>query len=71
MKIIKQIFPIFKQSNDYLEQIKLLLIYLLSMFIIVCYYLFIFKYILDIHDEVVATTTITVEKLKPIEVSSI
>ena len=36
------------------------------MFIIVCYYIFIFNYILDIHDEVVATTTITVEKLKPI-----
>jgi len=36
------------------------------MFIIVCYYLFIYKYILDIHDEVVATCTINVEKLKPI-----
>lgn len=62
--IIKQNFFIFKQS----ELIKLLLIYLLSILIIVCYYLFIFKYIFNINDEVVTTFTINKEKLKPIEV---
>jgi hypothetical protein len=51
--------------------IKQILIYLLSIIIIVCYYLFIFKYILNIQDEVVVTCTTNVEKLKPIEVSSI
>ena len=60
--IIKQNFFIFKQS----ELIKLLLIYLLSILIIISYYLFIFKYILNINDEVVTTFTINIEKLKPI-----
>jgi len=43
-----------------------LLIYLLSILIIISYYLFIFKYILNIKDEVVTTFTINIEKLKPI-----
>jgi len=71
MKIIKQIFPILKQSDDSIEQIKQLLIYLLSMFIIICYYILIFKYILNINDEVVVICTTNIEKLKLIEVPNI
>jgi hypothetical protein len=67
MKIIKQFYLISKQ----LELIRGLLIYLLSMFIIICYYIFIYKYIFDFHSEVITTTTITVEKLKLTEVPNI
>lgn len=38
---------------------------------IVCYYIFIFKYILNINDELITTYNITVEKLNPIEISNI
>lgn len=41
------------------------------MIIIICYYYFIYKYIIDINSEVVTTTTITVEKLKLTEVPNI
>ena len=68
---IKQIFPIFKQSNNSLELIKQLLIFLLNIIIIICYYYFINKYIFDFHSEVITTTTITVEKSKLTEVPNI
>jgi hypothetical protein len=65
----KQIYPISMQSNVLLE----ILIYLINIIIIVCYYIFIYKYILDINYEVVTTCTITttVEKLEPTEVPNI
>lgn len=69
--IIKQIYLISKQSNDLLEIKKELLIYLLNIFIIICYYIFIYKYILDINYEVITTCTTTVEKLKSTEVTNI
>jgi hypothetical protein len=71
MKIIKQIHLTFKKLNNSLELTKQLLIYLLIMFIIVCYYYFIYKYILDIHSEIITTSTITMENLKPIEVPNV
>lgn len=50
---------------------KKLIIYLLNIFIFVCYYIFIFKYILEINSEVVTTFSTTVEKIKPTEVPNI
>jgi hypothetical protein len=49
---------------------KQILIYLINMIIIICYYFFIYKYILNINNEVVTitTSTITVENLKLSEV---
>jgi len=69
--IIKQIYPKSKQYNYLLDLIKWLLIYFLSMFIIVCYYIFIFKSILNINNEEIANCITTVEKLKPTEVPNI
>jgi hypothetical protein len=40
------------------------------MFIIICYFIFIFNYILNINYEVVITTTTTVEKLQLTEVTN-
>jgi len=68
---IKQIYHKYKQYNYLLYPIKWLLIYFLSMFIIVCYYIFIFKSFLNINDEVVTTCFTTVEKLKPVKVTNI
>jgi hypothetical protein len=52
---------------------KQILIYLINMIIIICYYFFIYKYILNINNEVVTitTSTITVENLKLSEVPNI
>jgi len=52
---------------------KQILIYLINMIIIICYYFFIYKYILNINSEVVTitTSTITVENLKLSEVPNI
>lgn len=66
--IIKQIYLIFKKLNNSLEIIKQILIYLLIMIMIICYYYFVYKYIIDIHSEVINTTTITVENLTLTEV---
>ena len=66
-ELIKQIYPIYKQ----LKLIRELLKYLLSIFIILCYYLFIFKYILYVNNEEITNCITTVEKLKPTEVPNI
>ena len=69
--IKKQIYLIFKQSNNYLELIKQLLIFLLNMIIIVYYYYLIYKYIIDSNSEIVITTTITMEKSISTEIPNI
>lgn len=50
---------------------KQLLIYLLNMIIIICYYIFIYKIYLYINDEIVTTSTIIMEKSKLTEVPNI
>lgn len=66
--IKKQIYLIFKKLNNSFELTKQISIYLLIMIIIICYYYFVYKYILDIHSEVINTTTITMENLTITEV---
>jgi hypothetical protein len=52
-----------KQNKKQLDVlIKELLVYFLIMFIIICYYLFIFKYILSINDEIVPISTAIIEE---------
>jgi len=50
---------------------KQILIYLINMIIIICYYIFIYKIYLYINDEVVTTPTIIMEKSIPTEVPNI
>ena len=56
---IKQNLSFKKQLN---VLIKELLVYFLIMFLIICYYLFIFKYILNIKDEIVPIGTTIIEE---------
>ena len=50
---------------------KQILIYLITMIIIICYYIFIYKIYLYINDEGVTTPTIIMEKSIPTEVPNI
>lgn len=50
-----------KWSNNLLNLIKWLLLFLITMLIIVCYYIFIFKYVLNINDEIIPIYNIIIE----------